>query len=225
MYIKQKYTSEDFLLMTKKEKLQQIHDLLYSIMGECTCPLIHADAYQLLIAVMLSAQCKDDRVNQVTKILFALAPDAKKMAELDVRKIEEIIHPCGLSKNKSRNIHSTSKMLIEKYSGVVPKTMDELTSLPGIGRKSANVVLGNAFGIPGFPVDTHVKRVLFRLGTTKSQNPEVIEKEVCKVISDELWTNFSHLLIQHGRKICSAAKPKCDNCTLNKICSKKGVSE
>ena len=211
--------------MTKKEKLQNIHDTLYGLMGECTCPLIHADAFQLLIAVMLSAQCKDDRVNQVTETLFSLAPDAKTMAALELKKIEEIIHPCGLYQNKSRNISETSKIISQKYDGNVPRTMEDLTELPGIGRKSANVVLGNAFGIPGFPVDTHVKRVLFRLGVTKSQNPEVIEREVCKVISDELWTNFSHLLIQHGRKTCSAAKPKCESCALNSLCSKIGVNK
>lgn len=211
--------------MNRKEKLQKIHDLLYAEMGECTCPLIHADAYQLLIAVMLSAQCKDDRVNQVTKILFSIAPDADKMSGLPLEKIEEIIHPCGLFQNKSRNILMTSKMILEEYNGCVPRTMEELTRLPGIGRKSANVVLGNAFNIPGFPVDTHVKRVLFRLGATKSRNPEVIEREVCKVIPGDLWTNFSHLLIQHGRRCCSAAKPQCGNCVLCGLCSKKGVEK
>ena len=211
--------------MNRKEKLQKIHDLLYAEMGECTCPLVHADAYQLLIAVMLSAQCKDDRVNQVTKKLFSLAPDAKQMAELQVETIEDIIHPCGLFQTKSRNILLTSQMIVQKYNCTVPQTMEELTQLPGIGRKSANVVLGNAFGIPGFPVDTHVKRVLFRLGATRSQTPEVIEKEVCEVISDTLWTNFSHLLIQHGRRCCSAAKPRCGNCVLSGLCSKKGVAK
>ena len=209
--------------MTKKEKLQKIHDLLYAQMGECECPLVHKDAYQLLIAVMLSAQCRDDRVNQVTEKLFALAPDAETMANLQVETIEEIIHPCGLSGAKSKNILAASKMIIEKFAGKVPQTMEELVLLAGIGRKSANVVLGNAFGIPGFPVDTHVKRVLNRLGTTKSQSPETIEKEVCKCIAPEYWTNFSHLLIQHGRKTCPAAKPKCGNCVLESICSQKGI--
>ena len=211
--------------MTKKEKLQQIHDLLYAEMGECNCPLVHADAYQLLIAVMLSAQCRDDRVNQVTEKLFSLAPDAQTMAKTPLETIEEIIHPCGLSGSKSKNIRSTSRTLVEKYAGTVPQTMEELTALDGIGRKSANVVLGNAFGIPGFPVDTHVKRVLNRLGVVKSPSPEKIEKEVCCIIDAKYWTNFSHLLIQHGRKCCSAAKPQCTDCCLKTICSQKGVSK
>ena len=210
--------------MKKKEKLQLIHDLLYAEMGECTCPLVHDGAYQLLIAVMLSAQCRDDRVNQVTKQLFSLAHDAMSMTTLEVETIREIIHPCGLSGTKSKNILAASKKIVEEFNGKVPQTMDELTQLAGIGRKSANVVLGNAFGIPGFPVDTHVKRVLYRLGVTKSQNPETIEKEVCSLTDEKYWTNFSHLLIQHGRRTCSAAKPKCQNCVLEKICSQKGIS-
>lgn len=209
--------------MTKKEKIQQIHDLLYAEMGECICPLVHSSAYQLLIAVMLSAQCRDDRVNSVTEKLFALAPDADAMAKTPLEEIEKLIHPCGLAGAKSRNILSTSKKLVENFAGEVPQTMEELTSLDGIGRKSANVVLGNAFGIPGFPVDTHVKRVLNRLGVTKSQNPETIEKEICFCIDKMYWTNFSHLLIQHGRKTCPAAKAKCGQCVLEKICSKKGI--
>ena len=211
--------------MIRKEKLQKIHDTLYEQMGECTCPLIHTGAFQLLIAVMLSAQCRDDRVNQVTEKLFALAPDAESMAKLPQEKISEIIRPCGLYQNKSSNILLTSQLLTEKYNGKVPENMAELTSLPGIGRKSANVVLGNAFGIPGFPVDTHVKRVLFRLGVTASKVPETIEQQVCKDIAPELWTNFSHLLIQHGRRTCSAAKPQCGNCVLSGLCSKKGVKK
>ena len=116
-------------------------------------------------------------------------------------------------------------MIVENFGGDIPRTMEDLTSLAGIGRKSANVVLGNAFGIPGFPVDTHVRRVLNRLGATKSQDPEVIEREVCSEISPELWTNFSHLIIQHGRKVCSAAKPRCSECVLSGICAQKGVGK
>ena len=211
--------------MKIKDKTLLIHDRLFSQMGECGCPLVHADAFQLLIAVMLSAQCRDDRVNQVTAKLFSEAPDARSMADMPLEKIEEIIHPCGLSKAKSSNILGASKMILENFNGCVPRSMQELTTLPGIGRKSANVVLGNAFNIPGFPVDTHVRRVLNRLGVTKSQNPEIIEREVCSNVPDTLWTNFSHLIIQHGRRVCSAAKPACDRCILNDICSKKGVAK
>ena len=211
--------------MKRRELLQSVHDKLYGVFGECGCPLVHRDAYQLLIAVMLSAQCRDDRVNQVTEVLFAVAPDAETMAKLPQEKIEEIIRPCGLSQAKSKNILLSSKMIVENFGGDIPRTMEGLTSLAGIGRKSANVVLGNAFGIPGFPVDTHVRRVLNRLGATKSQDPEVIEREVCSEISPELWTNFSHLIIQHGRKVCSAAKPRCSECVLSGICAQKGVGK
>lgn len=209
--------------MRRKDLLQSIHDKLYAVFGECGCPLVHRDAYQLLIAVMLSAQCRDDRVNQVTEKLFAMAPDASSMVKLPQETVEKIIHPCGLSQAKSKNILLASKSIVEEFNGSVPETMEGLTSLAGIGRKSANVVLGNAFGIPGFPVDTHVRRVLNRLGATKSQNPEVIEREVCSVIAPELWTNFSHLIIQHGRKVCAAAKPRCSECVLADICKGKGV--
>ena len=211
--------------MTRKQRYRYIYDQLYALYGDCSCPLKHDSPFQLLAAVMLSAQCKDERVNQVTEKLFAIAPDAPAMAELPLETIEEIIHPCGLSKAKSNNILGASKMILEKFNGCVPRSMQELTTLPGIGRKSANVVLGNAFNIPGFPVDTHVRRVLNRLGVTKSQNPEIIEREVCSNVPDTLWTNFSHLIIQHGRRVCSAAKPACDRCILNDICSKKGVAK
>ena len=203
--------------------LQTIHDRLFSLYGECICPLHHDSPFQLLVAVMLSAQCRDERVNLVTEKLFALAPDAFSMSEMPVADVEKIIHPCGLSGSKSRNIVASATLICNKHQGRVPQNMDDLTALPGIGRKSANVILGNCFNIPGFPVDTHVRRVLNRLGVTRSQNPEIIEKEICSCVEDKLWTNFSHLIIRHGRKCCSAAKPKCENCVLAKICSKKGV--
>jgi endonuclease-3 len=167
---------------------------------------------------MLSAQCKDERVNQVTKELFSLAPDALKMVQLDQKKIAQIIHPCGLYENKSKNLKGIAEKIVDNFNNIVPKTMDELTTLPGIGRKSANVVLGNAFNIPGFPVDTHVNRVLNKLGAVKSTNPEVIEEIVCSNIEDIYWTNFSHLLITFGRQICHARGPKCGDCPLKDIC-------
>ena len=206
-----------------KKLFQEIHDRLFSVFGECSCPLIHKTPFQLLAAVMLSAQCRDERVNQVTEKLFSVAPDAKKMAALPVEEIEKIIHPCGLSVNKSKNLQAAAEILKNRYSGEVPQSMDELISLPGIGRKSANVILGNCFNIPGFPVDTHVKRVLNRVGVVKTQSPEKIESVVNSQISPELWTNFSHLIIQHGRKVCHAGKPECTGCVLNDICLKKDI--
>ena len=207
----------------KKRNLRRIHDLLYQVYGDCVCPLNHDSAFQLLAAVMLSAQCRDDRVNQVTEILFALAPDAPAMAALPEEEISKIIQPCGLHKAKGRNLKAAAAMLTESFGGVVPQTMELLTQLPGIGRKSANVILGNVFGIPGFPVDTHVKRLLNRLGVVKTTDPEKIEQIVNSLIEPEFWTNFSHLLIQHGRKVCHAGKAVCSDCVLNEICPKCGV--
>ena len=209
--------------MTVKARYQFIYDQLFALYGECVCPLKHESPFQLLAAVMLSAQCKDDRVNMVTEKLFALAPTAEKMAALPLETIEEIIHPCGLSNAKSRNLQLSALRIVEEYGNVVPQTMEELTTLPGIGRKSANVILGNAFNIPGFPVDTHVRRLLNRIGMVKSDSPEAIEKVVCSHVAPELWCNFSHLLITHGRTICPARSPKCESCPLEAVC--KSASE
>ena len=204
--------------MTIKQRYQFIYDQLFALYGECECPLKHESPFQLLAAVMLSAQCKDDRVNMVTEKLFALAPTAEKMAILPLETIEEIIHPCGLSNAKSRNLQQAALRIVEVYNGIVPQTMEELTTLPGIGRKSANVILGNVFNIPGFPVDTHVKRLLNRIGMVKSDSPEAIERTVCAQVAPELWCNFSHLLITHGRTVCPARSPKCESCPLEIIC-------
>ena len=208
--------------MKLKQRYQYIYDQLFALYGECSCPLKHDSPFQLLAAVMLSAQCKDERVNQVTEKLFAIAPDAPAMAELPLETIEEIIHPCGLSNAKSRNLKLTAERIVDVYNNTVPQTMEELITLAGIGRKSANVILGNAFNIPGFPVDTHVKRLLNRIGMVKSDSPEAIEKEVTAQLKPELWCNFSHLLITHGRRICPARKPDCPACPLNKICKFAG---
>ncbi|MBQ9502526.1 MAG: endonuclease III [Lentisphaeria bacterium] len=205
------------------EHLRLIHDRLYGVYGDCTCPLEHADAFQLLVAVTLSAQCRDERVNQVTRILFSAAPDARSMAEMPVERIEEIVQPCGLHKAKSRNIKAAAEMIRSRFGGAVPRTMEELTSLPGIGRKSANVILGNVFGVPGFPVDTHVRRLMNRLGAVATQDPEKIEAVVNALVPPELWTNFSHLLITHGRRVCHAGRPECAKCVLNDLCPEKGI--
>ena len=204
--------------MTRSQLLKEIHDRLFARYGECHCPLCHETPFQLLAAVMLSAQCRDERVNQVTPELFALAPTPEAMAELGVETIETVIHPCGLSGSKSRNLRAAAEMIVRKFGGRVPETMEELTALPGIGRKSANVILGNCFDIPGFPVDTHVRRVLNRIGVVKSDVPEKIESVVNAEVPPESWTNFSHMIIQHGRETCSAGAPKCGKCFLADLC-------
>ncbi len=197
---------------------RKIHDRLYTVYGDCVCPLKHETPFQLMAAVMLSAQCRDDRVNAVTENLFAVAPDAAAMAGLPVEKIEMIIHPCGLSQNKSRHLKAAAEMIVREFNGQLPSALDKLVRLPGIGRKSANVLLGNAFSTPGFPVDTHVKRLLNRIGVVESDDPEVIERENNRKVPPELWTNFSHLLIRHGREVCHARKPECDECMLSDLC-------
>ncbi len=204
-------------------RYQEIYDRLYALYGDCICPLRHRDPFQLLVAVMLSAQCRDDRVNQVTEKLFALAPDPASMAELPAATIAEIIRPCGLYRNKSENLKACAAKLIAEFHGEVPHTMEELVTLPGIGRKSANVVLGDSFGIPGFPVDTHVNRLLNRIGMVAVREPEKIEAAVNAAVRPELWSNFSHLLIQHGRRVCHAGKPRCGECALSDLCRKHGV--
>jgi len=206
-----------------KKQWNEIYDRLYAVYGECGCPLRHESPFQLLAAVMLSAQCRDERVNQVTEKLFAAAPDAERMAKLSVDEIADMIRTCGLFAAKSRNLHAAAQMIVEKFHGEVPRTMEELTRLPGIGRKSANVLLGNAFNTPGFPVDTHVNRLLNRIGAVDDGDPVRIESAACAKIAPEKWCNFSHLLIQHGRLVCHARKPECGVCVLVGLCKKHGV--
>ena len=172
---------------------------------------------------MLSAQCRDERVNLVTEELFAAAPDAESMAKLSADRIAEIIRPCGLAAAKSKNLHAAAQMIVAEFHGEVPRTMEELTRLPGIGRKSANVLLGNVFDTPGFPVDTHVGRLLNRIGAVNDDDPVRIESAACAKIAPEKWCNFSHLLIRHGRLVCHARKPECGKCVLDGLCKKHGV--
>ena len=208
------------MLNDKKARfLRSIHDRLFEHYGELGCPLLHNNAFQLLIAVLLSAQCKDDRVNMVTPELFALYPTAEAMSEAAAEDVGKIIQSLGLWRNKAENIVKLSHKLVDEFHGKVPQTMEELTSLPGVGRKSANVVLGNAFNIPGFPVDTHVQRLTRLFGIAQNgDTPEKIEDMVCKRIKPELWSNFSHLLITHGRRVCIARRPQCGNCVINDLC-------
>lgn len=211
--------------MASSPQWRRLYDELYRLYGDCTCPLKHASPFQLLVAVMLSAQCRDDRVNEVTKELFAVAPDPASMAELPSERIAEIIRPCGLYRNKSENLSACAKKLVDEFGGEVPHTMEELTTLPGIGRKSANVLLGDAFRIPGFPVDTHVNRLLNRIGLVDCDDPVKIEAEQNAKMPPELWCNFSHILIQHGRRVCDARKPACSRCTIRPICRRHGVKD
>ena len=187
------------------------------------CYLTHTDAWQLLVAVILSAQCTDARVNMVTPALFEAYPTPEAMGAADVKDVERLIHSVGFYHNKAKNIVDCSRVIAEEYGGVVPKDIDALTKLPGVGRKTANVIRGNVYDDPSIVVDTHVKRLAFRLGLTKNTDPVKIERDLTKIIPYEYWGWIAIALILHGRSICPARNPQCEKCSLRAFCSKSGV--
>lgn len=198
--------------------------LLKTEYPDAHCALEFNSAFQLLIATILSAQCTDVRVNIVTKVLFKKYKSPADLANEDVETIEEYVKSTGFYKNKARNIKECCRQLVEVHGGQVPKTIDELVKLPGVGRKTANVVLGNAFGIAsGVVVDTHVMRLSNRFGWVKSQDAVHIEEKLNKVFDSSDWIMLPHYLISHGRAICKARNPDCENCFLSSSCPKKGV--
>src|SRR5437868_5695541 len=192
---------------------------------DAKCALHHEDPLQLLIATILSAQCTDVRVNLVTPDLFAQFPDAKAFATADPRALEKAIQSTGFFRNKTRNIIACCKQIVEEHSGQVPRTMEELVRLPGVGRKTANVILGNAFEVPGITVDTHVGRLSRRLGLTRHTDPEKVERDLMDLIPRKEWTMFSHRMIFHGRQVCHARKPRCESCVLLSVCPRIGVAK
>ena len=202
----------------RRNRQRRILDALHTRFPAPACALLHENPFQLLVATILSAQCTDERVNMVTPALFARYPDAAAMAAAPVEDIAGIIRSTGFFQNKSRNIKACCEALLARHGGAVPRTMEELTALPGVGRKTANVVLGNAFGVPGFPVDTHVRRIANLLQLTDSDNPEVIEQHLCAITPEEEWTDASHLFILHGRATCIARRPRCAECVIRPHC-------
>ncbi len=180
--------------------------------------------WQLLAATILSAQCTDERVNVVTPALFRRYPDPQATAAADVRDLERLVVTTGFFRQKARSLKAAAKQIVERYRGEVPASMDELVKLPGVGRKTANVVLGHAFGIPGLAVDTHVGRVAYRLGLTRESDPDKIEADLRELLPPEQWTAFSMRLILHGRRVCVARKPRCAECALVADCPTTGVS-
>jgi endonuclease-3 len=183
------------------------------------CELTYHNPFELLIAVILSAQCTDERVNKVTPALFKKYPIPEAIAKAPISDLENLIRSTGFYKNKAKNIKAASELIVKKFGGKVPRTMEELLTLPGVARKTANVVLGEAFGIPsGFVVDTHVARVSQRLGLTKEENPEKIEKDLMALIPKEEWIYASHAILLHGRYVCKARNPKCLSCVLADLC-------
>jgi endonuclease-3 len=206
-------------LEAKTARLKKIIAVLDRTYPEAHCELTHADPLQLLVATILSAQCTDKRVNIVTKELFQKYGSASDFANAPLAELEQAIKSTGFFRNKAKNIQACCRKLVERYGGNVPRSMEELTQLDGVGRKTANVVLGNAFGINiGVVVDTHIARLSQRLGLTRQKTPEKIELDLMALVPHKQWTLFSHWLIWHGRRRCAARRPDCLNCEINKLC-------
>ncbi len=211
--------------MNKKPRLPEIIGLLKKSYPGAECSLDHKDPFQLLIATILSAQCTDERVNKVTPALFKKYPGAAAMAAAPPADLEKLVHSTGFYKNKALSLKEASKAITGKFGGEVPRTMEELLTLRGVARKTANVVLGSAYGIAaGVVVDTHVKRLAFRLGLTKETDPEKIERDLMKALPKSGWIWFSHALVLHGRAVCGARTPLCGDCPLKKLCPRAGVT-
>jgi endonuclease-3 len=205
--------------VNKRERAAELLKRLPVIYPDAHCELVYSSPLELLVATILSAQCTDKRVNMVTPALFRRCPSASDYATISQDEMEELIHSTGFYRNKSKNIRAMGAALLERHSGEVPSTLESLAALPGVGRKTANVVLGNAFSKnEGIVVDTHVSRLSQRLGLTKFTDPIRIEQDLIKLFPRPFWTDFSHYLIFHGRRRCPARKPDCAHCELNDIC-------
>ena len=204
----------------KKEDYIELIKILKDYYPDATCSLDFNTPFELVVAVMLSAQCTDERVNKTTPKLFERCKTIQDFANIDINELEEIIHPCGFYKNKAKNIKLCAKQVLENFNGEVPQTMDELMSLAGIGRKSANVIMLEVFKNPqGIAVDTHAKRISNRIGFSSENDPEKIEKDLLKIFPNDTLKDINHLLVWHGRNTCDSRKPKCDICTVKKYCN------
>ncbi|MDZ4817988.1 MAG: endonuclease III [Planctomycetota bacterium] len=208
-----------------KKHAQHVLERLAIAYPDAVCALNHSTPLQLLIATILSAQCTDQRVNLVTPALFNRFPTAQAFAAGPLSEIEQLVQSTGFFRNKAKNIQLCCRAIVERHNGKVPKDLDSLVALAGVGRKTANVLLGTAFGIPsGVVVDTHVGRISIRLGLTKQTDPVRAERDLMAIIPQSEWINYSHRLIHHGRQVCLARKPRCEICTLADICPKVGVN-
>jgi endonuclease-3 len=212
-------------LAQRKVRARSIYRILSKTYPNVRCELNYKTPFQLLVATVLSAQCTDKRVNQTTPALFKKYPNPKKMAVADTRDIQRLVKSTGFYRAKAKNIKSLSSKIITEFDGKVPSNLDELITLPGVGRKTANVVLGHAFGIPGITVDTHFGRLSRRFGWSKSLDPVKVEFEVGALIPKKEWTNLSQRLIWHGRRVCHSRKPACGSCPLARYCPSFGVGE
>lgn len=202
------------------ENVVEIIEALKATYPDATCSLDFNSPFELGIAVMLSAQCTDERVNKTTPAIFEKYNTPQDFIDMDIQTLEDLIHPCGFYKTKAKNIKAYSKMIMEKYNGELPENMDELVTLPGIGRKSANVIMLEAFNNPiGIAVDTHAKRISNRLGLSSNSDPSKIEQDLLKIIPNKYYYDVNHLLVWHGRNICNARSPRCRECPVSKYCN------
>lgn len=199
--------------------VSKLVDRLHAAYPEARCALTHEDPLQLLMATILSAQCTDARVNLVTPQLFARYPDARALADASQEDVETIIRSTGFFRNKAKSIRGAARRIVDAFGGAVPRTMEELLTLPGVARKTANVVLGTAYGVAsGVVVDTHVERIAHRLGLSKAGTAEKVEEDLMRILPREEWIDFSHVLIHHGRRICQARAPRCGECPVKDLC-------
>ncbi|MCX5982524.1 MAG: endonuclease III [Nostocales cyanobacterium LacPavin_0920_SED1_MAG_38_18] len=205
--------------LTEKQRALEILSRIQHLYPDATCSLDYATPVQLLVATILSAQCTDERVNKVTPGLFGKFPDAESLANADLTELEELVRSTGFYRNKAKNIQGACRMIVQDFNSVIPNKMEDLLKLPGVARKTANVVLAHAYGInAGVTVDTHVKRLSQRLGLTKNTEPVGIEKDLMKLLPQPDWENWSIRLIYHGRAVCKARSPSCDICKLIDLC-------
>ncbi|MEE1026853.1 MAG: endonuclease III [Acutalibacteraceae bacterium] len=208
-------------LKEKKEKIEKIVDLMEKEYPDATCSLNAKDPFQLLVATRLSAQCTDARVNIITPALFAALPTPEAFANATAEEVEELIKSCGLYRSKAKDLVALGKVLTEKFDSTVPDTMEELTSLPGIGRKTANLILGDVYGKPAVVTDTHFIRLCNRMGFVKTKEPKKVEDAMRKILPPERSSDFCHRSVLHGRAVCTARNPKCEICCIKDICDKK----
>ena len=205
-------------LKNRKKRISEIISILKLEYPNSKCSLVYESPFQLLVATILSAQCTDERVNKVTSKIFPVYPDAHSFSKLTIKKIGQLIYSTGFYNNKAKNIKAMSDIVAKDYNGEIPDNIELLTQLPGVGRKTANVVLGNVFDVPSLVVDTHVTRITILLIFVKSRNAVIKEKELNKIVESKDWSIFAHLLLDHGRKVCIANRPQCSQCSLNNLC-------
>ena len=216
---------KDLAAVDVKAQARRVVKALKLAYPEATCALVHDGPFQLLVATILSAQCTDARVNLVTPELFRRFPDARALAEAERAEVEDVIRSTGFFRAKAKNLQLMAAKLHQDHGGEVPRDLDALTALPGVGRKTANVVLGTAFGLAtGVVVDTHVKRLAYRLGLTTRRAPEQVERDLMAEIPRKEWVDLSHRLIQLGRRVCLARKPRCSSCPMAEFCPRLGVT-